>query len=102
MSWWPAVVFGWPAILFAIVLSVVGIIKRSAAVLVASAVIAAPFSLYLGGTPRVGWLGFIIPVLLLGAGVAVRNRRIEIAWLLLMPVVAVVGWVASLVMEQSG
>ena len=102
MSWWPAVVFGWRAILFAIVLSVVGIIKRSAAVLVASAVIAAPFSLYLGGTPRVGWLGFIIPVLLLGAGVAVRNRRIEIAWLLLMPVVAVVGWVASLVMEQSG
>ena len=86
----------------AIVLSVVGIIKRSAAVLVASAVIAAPFSLYLGGTPRVGWLGFIMPVLLLGAGVAVHKRRIEIAWLLLVPVVAVVGWVASLVIEQSG
>ena len=102
MSWWPAVVFGWPAILLAIVLSVVGIIKRSAAVLVASAVVATPFSLYLGGTPRVSWLGFLMPVLLLGAGVAVRNRRIEIAWLLLMPVVAVVGWVASLVIEQSG
>jgi hypothetical protein len=84
------------------VLSVVGIIKRSAAILVASAVIAAPFSLYLGGTPRVGWLGFILPVLLIGVGVAARNRRIEIAWLLLMPVVAVVGWVASLVMQQSG
>lgn len=102
MSWWPAVVFGWPTVLFAIVLAVVGIIKRSAAVLIASAVITAPFSLYLGGTPRVGWLGFVMPVLLLGAGVAVRNRRIEIAWLLLVPVVAVMGWVAILVMAQSG
>jgi len=50
--------------------------------------------------PRVGWLGFMIPVLLIGSGVAVRYRRVEIAWLLLAPVVAVVGWVASLVMGQ--
>ena len=98
MSWWPAVVFGWPAILFAVVLSVVGIVKRNTAALVASAVIAAPFSLNLGGTPRVGWLGFIMPVLLLGVGVAVRLHRIEIAWLLLMPVV---GWVASRVPGKS-
>ena len=97
MSWWPALVFGWPAILLAMVLSVWGIARRRPAGLYVAAVIAAPFSLYLGGTPRVGWLGFIIPVLLLGAGVAVRYRRTEIASLLLMPVVAIVGWVASLV-----
>jgi len=83
------------------VLAVVGTMKK-AAVLVVSAVITAPFSLYLGGTPRVGWLGFMIPVLLLGAGVAIRNRRAAIAWLLVVPVVAVVGWVAILVMEQYG
>ena len=93
-------VFGWPAILLAIVLSVWGITKRRPAVLVASAVIATPFSLYLGGNPRVGWLGFIIPVLLLGASIVVRYHRREVAWLLLMPVVAVVGWVASLVIRQ--
>ena len=100
VNWWPAVVFDWPAILLAIVLSVLGITKKSPAVLVASAVIAIPFSIYLGGNPGIGWLGFMIPVLLLGAGVAVRYRRVEIAWLLLVPVVAVVGWVASLVMRQ--
>ena len=97
MRWWPALVFGWPAILLAIVLSVWGIARRRPAGLYVAAVIAAPFSLYLGGTPRVGWLGLIIPVLLLGAGMAVRYRRVEIAWLLLMPVVVIVGWVASLV-----
>ncbi len=100
VNWWPAVVFGWPAILLAIVLSVAGIAKRSPSVLVASAVIATPFSLFLGGSPRFGWLGFMIPVLLLGASVAVRYRRVEIAWLLLVPIVAVVGWVASIVMGE--
>jgi len=100
VNWWPAVVFGWPAILLALVLSVLAISRRKPSVLAASAVIAAPFSLYLGGTPKVGWLGFMIPVLLIGAGVAVRYRRVGTAWLLLVPVVAVVGWVASLVMGQ--
>ena len=100
MNWWPGVVFGWPAILLALALSVLGIIKRVPLLLVVSAVIASPFSLYLGGTPRVGWLGFMIPVLLLGASVAVRYRRVEIAWLLLVPIVSVVGWVASLVMGE--
>jgi len=100
MSWWPAVVFGWPAIGLAIVLSVLGIAKKRLTILVVSAVIATPFSFYLGTTPRVGWLGFMIPVLLIGAGVAVRYRQVQIAWLLLVPVLVVVGWVASLVLQD--
>ena len=91
---------GWPSILLALVLSVIGVAKRSPLLLVVSAVVATPFSLYLGGSPRFGWLGFIIPVLLLGASVAVRYRRVEIAWLLLVPTVAVLGWVASLVIRE--
>ncbi len=100
MSWWPAVVFGWPAILLAMGLTVLGIIKRSPALIVVAAVIATPFSLYLGGSPRIGWFGFMIPVLLLGSSIAVRHRRLEIAWLLLAPIVLVVGWVASLVIGE--
>ncbi len=100
VNWWPAVVFGWPAILLALALSVLGITKRKPAIIAASAIIATPFSLYLGGGPRFGWLGFMIPVLLLGANVAVRYRRVEIAWLLLVPTVAVLGWVASLVIRE--
>ena len=100
LTWWPAYVFGWPAILLAIVLSALGVIKKSPAVLAASAVIATPFSIFLGGNPRFGWLGFMIPVLLLGASVAVRYRRVEVAWLLSVPVMVVVGWVASLVIGQ--
>ncbi len=100
MTWWPAVVFGWPAILLALVLSVAGIAKRMPLLLAAAAVIAAPFSLYLAGSPRIGWIGLGIPLLLAAAGVAVHYRRPQIAWPLLVPVVALIGWVASLVIRQ--
>jgi hypothetical protein len=100
VSWWPAVVFGWPAILLALVLSVLGIARKRPASLLVSAVIATPFSLYIGSTPRVGWPGLMIPVLLLGASTAVRYRRVEIAWLFLTSVAVVIVWVASLVIRQ--
>ena len=100
MNWWPAVVFGWPSILVAIVLSVLGITKRRPAVLIASAVVAAPFSLYLGGSPRIGWLGLMNPVLLIGASVAVRYHKVRLAWMLVVPVLALVGWVATLVLWE--
>ncbi len=100
VNWWPAVVFGWPAILLALVLSVMGVAKRSPLPLVVAAVIATPFSFFLGGSPRFGWLGFMIPALLIGASIAVRYRRVEIAWLLLVPIVVVLGWVASIVLGE--
>ncbi len=73
MNWWLAVVFSWLAILLALVLPVLGIMKRVPLLLVVSAVIAAPYSLYLGGAPRVGWLGFMIPALMLGASAGCTN-----------------------------
>jgi len=97
---WPWVVFGWLTLLLALALPVLGITKRLPALLAISAVIATPYSLYLGAAPRVGWPGYMIPVLLIGAGVAVRYRRAQIAWLLLIPVMAVVGCVASLVIRE--
>jgi hypothetical protein len=100
VNWWPAVVFGWPSILTAIALSVLGIARRSPGTLGASAVLATPFSLYLGGSPRIGWLGLMMPVLLLGAGIAARYQLVWMALLLVVPVLAVVGWVATLVLWE--
>ena len=94
MNWWPAVVAGWPAILLSLALSVVGIRRRRPVLLAAAAVIAIPFSLYLGGTPAVGWIGLVIPLILTVASASVHYRRPEIAWSLLVPVMAVVSWVA--------
>ena len=100
-NWWPAIVFGWPAILAAISLAALGIVSKKPAALFVSALLAAPFSLYLGGTPTFGVLGFMIPILLVGAGVSVRFHRVPAAWLLLAPVLAVVGWLAIIVLGDG-
>ncbi len=75
--------------------------KEDAHLLAAAAVIAIPFSLYLGGSPGVGWIGLVIPLLLMAAAAFVHYRKPKIAWSLLVPVVAVVGWVAGAVIGSS-
>ena len=100
-NWWPAIVFGWPAILAAISLAAFGIVRKKAAALFVSAFMAAPFSLYLGGTPRFGIFGLMIPMLLVAAGVAVRFHRVPAAWSLLAPVLAMVGWLAIIVLGDG-
>ena len=68
---WPAILFGWPAILAAFALSVAGVMRRRYKWLAIATILAVPFSFYLAGTPRFGWLGLTIPVLLGGASIAV-------------------------------
>ena len=82
---WPAIIIGWPAILIALALCAIGLVRRKPGWLFVAAAVAAPFSLYLTGTPRFGWLGFLLPLLLMGAGVAVRNRRVDLGWMLVAP-----------------
>ena len=100
MSAWPAIVFGWPAVLLALVLSVLGIARLKPAYVAGGAALAIPFSFYLTGTPRFWWMGLGIPLLLIGAAIAVKYRRAEIAWTLLVPAVAAVGWLAVIVIGE--
>ena len=72
VNWWPALVFGWPAILLAVVLSVMGILRRKPVWLAVAATVVIPFSFYLAGSPRFRWIGLAIPlnrVLLVSAGI---------------------------------
>jgi hypothetical protein len=100
LEMWPAILFGWPAILVALVLSVIGIVRRRARWLVVAAVIVLPFSLYLAGSPVFGWLGLSIPLLLPAASIAIYHHHTKVAWFLLAPFVGVSGWLAIAVMSQ--
>jgi hypothetical protein len=100
MSWWPAVVFGWPAILLSIAMSFAGILGRRPWLPAVAAVIASPFSLYLAGTPRIGPMGFLIPLLLVACGVAIHYRRSSYAWMLLAPGIVIVGAIAVVVLQD--
>ena len=100
VEWWPAIVFGWPAIILGLSLSVAGIVRRRPIFLVPAIVVMTPFSIYLMGSPIFGLKALAIPLLLAGSAVAVKSRRQALAWLLLLPVVAVIGWLALAVIRQ--
>jgi len=100
VNWWPAVVFGWPAVIVALILSVAGIVRKKPIWLFVAAVILIPITIYLIGSPRIGWVGLAIPLLLSGGGIAVRRRRQGLAWALLAPVVGAFVWLAIIVMGE--
>lgn len=60
-DWWPIVAFGWPAIIAALALMVVGIVRNKPIWLIVAAVAVIPFSSYLAGSPRFGWVGLMFP-----------------------------------------
>ena len=74
LNWWPAVL-GWPAVAASLMLAAAAIVSRHPALLVMSALLAAPFGLYLGGAEN--WMavaGPAIPLALLAGAYAPQAR----------------------------
>ena len=83
-EWWPAVVFGWPAVVVSLVLATAGIGLKKPFLLVISAVLAAPFALYLSGAQN--WMAFTGPAILfslLAGAYTVKRGMLWVAWCLL-------------------
>ena len=99
MDAWPALL-GWPAIVLALALSAIGIMRRQSVWLFVGAGLLLPISIYLAGSPRFGWLSLAVPLLVVGAGVAVKQGLTKTALALHLPVVAVLGYLAMLVVTQ--
>ena len=99
MEMWPAI-FGWPAVLIALALAVMGIVRNRPKWLIVAAIVVVPLSLYLVGTPRFRWIALVIPVLLVGASIAVRRSHNWLAWTLLVPFVGFFSWLAVMVMSE--
>ena len=97
MSWWPAIL-GWPALVLALGLSIFGIVRRRAIYLYTAMVLVLPISGYLAASPRFPWLPMLIPLGLLGTGLAVRYDHPKIAIVLTIVVVLYVSTLAMLVL----
>jgi hypothetical protein len=97
---WPAILFGWPAIVAALTLAASGIVRGKPWWVLAAAIPVLPISFYLAGTPRFGWCGLGIPLLLAGASIAVYFKHRRVALSLLVPYVGVFAWLAVLTMNE--
>jgi len=99
-EWWP-VLFGWPAVVVSMGLAAAGIGLRRPILLVVSAVLVAPLSLYLSGA--VSWFALTGPVILfslLASAYAVKRGLFRIAWCSLAPFAGVAVWLAVIVATE--
>ena len=93
---WPAVVFGWPGPILAILCILAAVVTRRAGLLIAAAVLALPFSLYLAATPRFEWWGLLLAALPLVAFFAVRRRA---WWGVAASLATFVGWIGWIAVQ---
>lgn len=91
----------WPAIITSIIISAIGIVQRKIVWLSIGSFLYIPFTLYLFGTPRFWYMSFLLPLLHLGAILALKQNIIWLAWLFLSPVIIFTGWFAFLVYWQG-
>lgn len=98
-GWWIALL-GWPPIIGAIIALAIAMARRSRAAAVAGCVLAAPMFLYLGITPRFGWVALAsFGLLCVFAWRVTVAGRLAIAAMIL-PAASLITWVAYAVLTQ--
>jgi hypothetical protein len=90
--------FGFPAAILSLLLSVIGVLTQKFWLVIIGAILFAPFSYYLSGSPGLAGLPILLPGFQVGSAVAVREKNRLWAWLLLAPAFLTVLWVAGLVL----
>jgi hypothetical protein len=95
-------IFGWPAIILSLTVSVIGILKRWAWMLVLGGVLCAPFTVYLFGFTYLHFFSFLLPFFQFGAAWAVHAKRKVLAWVLLLPLILIIAILAIIVLSQNG
>ena len=95
------VLFSWPAIILSILILITGLLLERAVWVLAGAILTIPFALYLSATPRFRFVGIVLPLVLLAAAYAVQRGRRLLAWLFLLPYIAVTVWLAWSVLNQA-
>ncbi len=97
-SW--LVLLGWPALLVALALSGFGTYHKRPWNLYTAAILILPVSLYLAATPRFAFVTLLAPLALLLAGLATKRNKINLAIVMVLPVVLFFSWLALIVLQE--
>jgi|SRR5579862_1372046 len=96
-----AVLLGWPAVIASVACTSLAFRLRRPVLMIVAAVLAIPFTLYIAAVLGVPIAGPISAGLYLVGAYALMLNRPRIALLGLVPFLALVGWLATLVVGQS-
>lgn len=96
------VFMGWPAIAASLLVSVIGIVARRPAFLLAGAVLCLGFAWYLRAWPNVVFdiLGYALPLTHLLGALAVSRQRAWLAWPLILPHAGIAAYLGAVVLSQ--
>jgi len=92
---------GWPGIIGAIVFVSYGMYSQRIWLVIIGALLAIPISWYLGSTPKFRYFMYGLPLLFVGSAIAVKLRKNILAWILVIPYVLIMSWVAISVITQG-
>ena len=93
-----ALMFGFAGVVLSLFVSAIGILTEKSWLLIAGAVLFAPFSYYLNGAPGSLGLPIFLPLFHVAAAAAVREKKKRWAWLLLVPALVVSLYFAGVVL----
>ena len=100
-NWW-VFLLGWPAVLTALALSGFSMFHKRPWNLYTAAILILPVSLYLAATPRFAFVALLAPLALLLAGLAIKRNKINLAIVMILPVVLFFSWLALIVLQEPG
>jgi hypothetical protein len=97
---WTGVVFGWPFIGTAVLLFVMGLVRRQSGLILLGNLFAAPYCLYLGGTPRFGTTAHLVLLSNVAAAWPLARGQRGISAALLVPFVSLFVFVTVVLMRE--
>ena len=103
MFFWYVFFYGPPAIIITLIVSLIGVIRKRASLVLLGAILSAPFSLHISMTIMTSfsrYLGSIIPLTLAGAFLAIRLKVNWLSYVLLLPLLALFAWVTKGIFTQ--
>jgi hypothetical protein len=86
--------FGWPLMIVALLLSAVGVFQKRPIPALLGAIFAIPFTITMMATASVGLFAIVIPICMFAVLGAVAMEISKWAWVLLVPVLALLLWIA--------
>lgn len=94
-------IFGFPAVILSLLVSVIGVLVQKYRLVIVGAILFAPFSYYLSGSPGLAGLPILLPAFQVGSAVAVRESNRLWAWLLLTPALFAALWVLGIALSYN-
>ncbi|MFO1444879.1 hypothetical protein KDN24_17070 [Bacillus sp. Bva_UNVM-123] len=87
----------WPFMIVSVILSILSIRLRRPKLLIISAILILPMSMYLAATPRFEYFGFVFPLFYVGAALSLVKKNLWLSILFVIPNFFLICWLGAMV-----